>query len=199
MARKSKKDHVVYTDAVPLRDRGILNKSMSSKEEDVQQAIQAAIKYLEENEAAEKTELNLFDFYRAWVNPSLPGIPDIDKPMLMSSLKSFRIVLEQPRGKPMHAWLEQKQFATPFPAKRVFACNPKFRAKIEALDEGDRVFTIEDQPVTNRLVVQMEYDLTRPCREQLLEFSNEVESMVVQYCVFQDSVPEPSEGISDQE
>ena len=185
MGRKA--EHVVHKNNVPLRDRGILAKPLSPKETDINTDIDAAREMLEASTSVDEINVNLFGFYKAWINSRMPGTAEAEKPLLAKSLKSLSLTLMKPRGKPMTAKLRQIFFPCPFPQSAVRAINPKFKSLLVPLEADDRVFVIDEQDVVNRLVVEMEYDLARPLREQLLEYSNECEILCAQYCVYRDS------------
>jgi len=185
-----KKEHVVYTNAVPLRDRGILAKPMSPKETEIESSIKSSVEHLEKNTSVERSEISIFNFYKAWVNSRMPGTAEAEKSLLVKALKSLRLVIEQQRGNPMRGFIEQRMFPTPLPDDKLRVNNPRFNARTEDLDPEDKVLVVNEKPVTRRLVVTMDYDLTRPFREQILEFSSESELLVEQFCVFRDTKEE---------
>ena len=188
-----KKKFVVYTKQVPLRDRGILAKAMSPKETELNENIAATVEHLEKNTSVRRSEVNLYDGYKAWVNSRMPGTSEEEKSLLATAVKSFRLIIEQQRGLPLGAFLQQHFFPSPFPVDKVTALNSKFKATLVPLNPEDRVLVVDDQEVHHRLVVSMDYDLTRPAREQILEFSAEAEILVAQYCVYRNSKEEDDE------
>jgi hypothetical protein len=185
MGKKAEK--IVHKDNVPLRDRGLLAKPLSPKEHDINTDLDGARKMLESSTSVDSISVNLFGFYRAWINGRMPGTAEAEKPLLAKSIKSLAVRFMKPRGEPMTAVMSQRFFACPFPQSAVRAFNPKFTARLEALEPDDKVFVVDDQMVTNRLVIEMEYDVNRPLKEQLLEFSHESEILVAQFCIFRDT------------
>lgn len=179
-----KKEYVVHTKNVPLRDRGILAKPMSRKELELDKQIEAGVKYLQDNPSVSETVIDLYSLYKAYVNSRMPGIEEAAKVMVHRVTSSLRLTIKANRGSAMTAQISQKYYPCPFPASKVKSFNPRFHADLEPLFPDDTQLIVDGKPVTNRLVVSMDYDLSRPAREQILEFSSESQILATQYCVF---------------
>ena len=171
----------VYEEPV-LRDEGILGKPASYKEKAIDEHIQATMTFLDENPNMSEAIINLSKFYKAYLNPQLPGVAEDMKPVMLSSLTSLELVIRQPARKPRIAFLRQPLLPCPYGSVKAFT--EGMRAYLVPLDPGTKPLFHGDVKVTEKLVVEMDFDIMQPHREQLVKFGREADVLEEQYCVY---------------
>ena len=165
-----------------LRDEAILGKPPSAKEQDIDAHIQATMEFLDTNPNMSEVIINLSKFYKAYLNPQLPGIADDMKPVMLSSLTSLELVVSQPARKPRLAFL--RQLLLPCAYGSVQAFTEGVRAYLVPIAPGGAPLFHGDTEVTERLAVEMDFDIMQPHRPQLLKFGREAGVLEEQYCMY---------------
>lgn len=197
MAKKKRKAASSEVDASTtyneplLRDAGILGKPPSYKEEEIDAHIAASMKFLDDYPNIGEVIIDLTRFYRSYLNPHLPGAKDSMKNIVMHSLTNACLVIQQRFRKPRQAFFRQVLMPTPFGSVRSFT--EGVRAYLVPIEDDTKpIFHGEDR-VLNRLAVEMDFDVTKPAREQILRFGHEYGMLEQQYCIYK------SEGGEDTE
>jgi hypothetical protein len=172
------------THAAPvLKDEGILGKPASYKEKAIDEHIQHTMQMLDDNPHIEEVSINLSNFYASYQNQVMPAIDDPLKKIMRESISNLTLVIKQPRRKPRRAFLKQVLVPCPYGAVKSFA--EGVRASLVPFAEQERTLYYGESEVRQRLGVEMDFDVTKPHREQVLRFSEEAGFLEQQYCIYQ--------------
>ena len=190
MAKKHKKDTEYQAPALPYE--GVLGRPPSIKEAEVDSHINNVAKVLDENPHVEEIRINLSNFYASFRNQMVPGVEPHVQDLIRKSTTGLTLIIQQPRRKPRKSYLRQVFMPSPYSTVKSFT--PGVRAYLVDLDTKAKVLFHGDVEVKHRLAVEMDFDMAKSHREQVLRFSEEARLLESQYCVYSVTTEETARG-----